>query len=63
MSEKDSFEGKNVKLIFKDEKRILVKEGVVSNVSINFVTLKNKQKEESFPISRIVRIEVKGGTD
>ena len=57
MDSKEYLLGRKVKLIFKDEKKIFVKEGVVSDVSNNFVTLKRGEKEESLPISRIIRIE------
>ncbi len=52
--------GKNVKIIWDDGNKILIKEGLVLQLSKIFISIQTKEKEEMIPLGRIVRIEMKG---
>ena len=49
--------GKNVKVPFKDDRKVLVKEGILVEANEEFVTLKVNGKEQSLPTRRVIRIE------
>ena len=52
---------KLVKLIWEDKNNTQIREGRVLKMSDNFLTIKSGNKEELIPLTRILRIEIKGG--
>ncbi len=52
--------GKNVKIIWNDGTKIKIKEGLVLGLSMVFISIRTKEKDEMIPLGRIVRIEMKG---
>ena len=51
--------GKEVKVPFRDDRKVLVKEGVLVEANSEYVTLKINGKNQSLPIGRVIRIEEK----
>ena len=53
--------GKEVKIVWEDKDKTQIREGKVLGFSNTFITILSKNREEMIPVSRILRIEVKGG--
>ena len=54
----DNYIGREVRLYFYDQQKVVPKNGVLIGFNSSFVFLRTKGSEEGIPISRIVRIEL-----
>jgi len=49
--------GKRVKVPFKDDTKVLVKEGILVEANNEYVTIEINGKNQSLPKERVIRIE------
>lgn len=52
--------GKHIKLFFDDTGKVLVKEGIVTDESSNFIQIQTDRGLQAIPMIKVVRVEVLG---